>query len=293
MGLDLLGAPICTMDCLYCEVGRTRVLTAHRKAYVPACDILAELAAYRAQGNSTPEYVTLGGMGEPTLNTDMPAIIRGVREIFPDIPVAVLTNASTLTDPAVRRELLLLDVVLPSLDSLVQEEFVTLNRPVQGLAVADVAEALVHFRKEFSGSIFLEILLVEGVNDTRENLELLTRYIPQLGPDRVDVCTMTRPGAYSRARPVGNDVLNAWRRSLGAATVPKEHKRAAECSLSEDELTRHIQNSVRRRPQCAADLAAALGADQSRVQCIAERLVAAGGYTMVDGCLSPANVRGE
>lgn len=120
LGLDLLGAPICTMDCLYCEVGRTRALTRKRKPYVPGHDILAELAAYRDGGNPTPEYVTLGGLGEPTLNSDMPEIIRGVRDIYPGLPVAVLTNAGALDDPEVCDELLLSDVVLPSLDSLVQ-----------------------------------------------------------------------------------------------------------------------------------------------------------------------------
>lgn len=291
LGLDLLGAPICTMDCLYCEVGRTRALTARRKAYVCASDLLAELAAYRDGGSPIPEYLTLGGMGEPTLNIDMPEIISGARAIYPGIPVAVLTNATALTDPEVRRELLAVDVVLPSLDSLVPQEFSTINRPVQGVTADAVADSLLTFRKEFSGKIFLEILLVQGVNDTQENLTLLSRYIPRLAPDRVDVCTMTRPGAYSQARPVDADVLAAWRAALGAVTAPKEHKAAAGRHLSDEELADHIQSSVLRRPQSVADLAVALGAEPERVLRIVERFVAQGGHVMVDGCLSPANVR--
>ena len=68
LGLDLLGGRVCSMDCVYCEVGATRDLTTERKPYVPARDILNELAAWKAEGLAVPDMVTLGGMGEPCLD---------------------------------------------------------------------------------------------------------------------------------------------------------------------------------------------------------------------------------
>ncbi len=79
LGLDLLGGRICSFDCVYCECGPTDLLTRKRKPYVPAADLMAELDQWLARGHTAPDHVTLGGRGEPGLNTDMGEIIRGVR----------------------------------------------------------------------------------------------------------------------------------------------------------------------------------------------------------------------
>ena len=216
LGLDLLGAKICSFDCLYCEVGPTRALTAARKPYVPADKILGELASWLFNPHPPFEVVTLGGMGEPTLNSDMGRIIEGVRELAPGVPVAVLTNSSLIRDPQVRTELALADLVLPSMDSLVPSEFAAINKPVSGLSLLDIRRGLLEFRKHFSGKLCLEVLVLAGVNDTRENLERLSAFCAELAPDRVDVVTMTRPGAYLQAMPAPPATLERFRQALCA-----------------------------------------------------------------------------
>ena len=211
LGLDLLGRRVCSMNCVYCESGPLQTLTLTRKPYVPADELLAELAAWEARrlarGEPRPDVVTLGGLGEPTLNSDLPAIIAGVRKILPGVPVAVLTNASLMTDPQVRRELAEADIVLPSLDSLEPGEFGRVNRPHRGVDPAAVARGILEFRGHFGGRLWLEILLVAGVNDSAENLARLTGFCRELGPDRVDVVTLTRPGTEADARAVDTATL--------------------------------------------------------------------------------------
>lgn len=280
LGLDLLGDRICSMDCVYCEVGATRTLTAKRGAYVSAADLLMELAAWKTEGFEPPDMITLGGLGEPCLNAEMAEVIEGARALFPDTAVAVLTNATLMTDPAVRGELCLADVVLPSLDSLVEAEFRAVNRPVEGIGPRDVADGLLAFRNEFKGKIFLEILLAEGINDSDENLGRLSDFCQRLAPDRVDVVTLTRPGTVKRVRPVDGAVLSRWRTALGSGNARSTGRQASgRRETDEARISASALASLARRPQTADQLAQALNADPEAVRRVVEALEKAGDVT--------------
>ncbi|MUM77287.1 radical SAM protein [Pseudodesulfovibrio sp. F-1] len=277
LGLDLLGGRVCSMDCVYCEVGATRTLTLERREYVPARVILDELAHWKAQGFEPPEAVTLGGLGEPTLNTALPEVIQGARALFPSVPVAVLTNATTMIIPEVRRELALADVVLPSMDSLVEAEFEAVNRPCAGVTPSDVAKGLLAFRREFDGLIFLEILLASGINDSDENLGRLKTFCQQLAPDRVDVVTLTRPGTVRGVGPVDGATLSRWRKALGAGQARVgERKEPTHATLDTTRTREFVLASLVRRPQTVAQLAQALGAPREAVRTAVEALEQAG-----------------
>jgi len=277
LGLDLLGDRICSMDCVYCEVGATRDLTLERKPYIPAADILAELSAWKDEGLTPPDMVTLGGFGEPCLNSEMAEVITGARDLFPETDIAVLTNSSLMTDPALRKELAQADVVLPSLDSLLDDEFVNVNRPCEGVMPEAVAAGLLEFKKEFKGKIFLEILLIEGVNDSDANLEKLTDFCKRLGPDRVDVVTTTRPGTVRGAKPVDGEVLSRWRMELERG---KDITCSASCAKTEvmelDHLIELVRASIARRPQTVPQLAGALNVDPDSVHQAVEALIKEG-----------------
>lgn len=297
LGLDLLGARVCSMNCAYCESGPLERLTLARAPYVPAEALLAELRVWEAgrakRGEPLPDVVTLGGLGEPTLNSDMARIIEGVRGVLPGVPVAVLTNASLMPDPAVRAELALADAVLPSLDSLVPEEFTRVNRGHPSLDPLVIAAGILAFRRESAAKVYLEVLLVAGVNDSARNLELLTRYCAELAPHRVDVTTLSRPGTEAWARPVDAETLARWRHALGAGVdadaaalgaaqaaqaVPgsgaeapglarnaeKGQEQCGDMSLAE--VRSRIQASLARRPQTTAQLSSALLAAPALVE---------------------------
>lgn len=287
LGLDLLGDAICSFDCVYCEVGPTRVLTTERAAYVPARDILNELTRWRdAAGGPAglPEVVTLGGSGEPCLNSEIGEIIAGVRRILPGIPVAVLTNSAHLADPGVRRDLAGADVVLPSLDTLVPREMHRLNRCAAGLDPQVLMDGLLAFRAEFAGRIWLEVLLAQGYNDSTGNLEALRDFIPRLRPDRVDVVTLTRPGTLPGVRPVDPEVLEAWRTALGAATGAERagnQDRQAVPGPDAPDAAERILASARRRPQTAEQLASALRLPLGRVHEVLGGLVDSGELTEI------------
>lgn len=291
LGVDLLGRRICSMDCLYCEAGPTKALTLQRRAYMPAKVILEELRAWRKEQLPRPEHLTLGGLGEPCLNSDLPEIIHGCRELFPDIPVAVLTNSTLLHDPAVRGELAEAQVVLPSLDSLVEREFLAVNRPCQKIDLTMITSGLLQFRREFSGRICLEILLLQGLNDSPENLAMQREFIARLRPEQVDVVTMSRPGSSPRAKAVDAQTLSAWRSALvplaaGSPPAKPGTSQAAPDALNLETAADLALNSLRRRPQTPDQLSEALGLPEGKAREIIRGL-------LQKGSIEPAEDSGD
>ncbi len=273
LGLELLGDRICDFDCLYCEVGKTFRHTAQRDIYVPSEKVLNELGSWFEMSNSSPEYITLGGMGEPCLNIDMGKIISGVKAMRPGTEVAVLTNSSLMSDPQVREELSRADAVLPSLDTVVEEEFKRLNRPCEGLRLSEILQGLLDFRGEFNGKIFMEILLVPGFNDSRENLQGLQEFCARFSPERIDLTRMSRPGAYIRAPRSIAGVEDKWRAALGIGHPKGET--AGEIPKREENLDvepEAILASLRRRPQTISQISSALGTDLQGTRAAVERL---------------------
>lgn len=274
LGVDPLGGRVCSLDCVYCEVGATRALTVARKPYTPAEKVLAELAVWKEEGHPDPDVVTLGGLGEPTLSRECGKIIAGARLILPGVPVAVLTNATLLWDPEVRAGLMGADMVLPSTDSLVEEEFRRINRPHADLDLETIKRGLLEFRAEYRGLIFLEVLLIAGINDTDANLACLKDYCAELRPDRIDVTTMSRPGTEADAKPVDKATLTRFRDALGVSSRAAEVGSAPTADKAGD-IAWRVAESIERRPQTVAGLARALGAPESEIAEALEALVAA------------------
>ena len=270
LGMDLLGKNICSFDCLYCESGKTEIKTVERAPYVSLENIMDELKKWFAEGTS-PDYITLGGPGEPCLNSNLGEIISAVKEFRPGIPLAVLTNSSLLSHGDVSQELLKADVILPSLDTMVEKEFIRLNRPHPDIRLEDMVQGLQNFKSRFKGLVFLEVLLVPGINDSRENFELLRDFQTRLKPDRVDITAMSRPGAYIDRPGSGAMTLDKWRREFRTSphslSVPG-HK----TEMSGKLLRERIAASIKRRPQTPEQLAAALGADAGAAASLLRRM---------------------
>ena len=64
LGIDLVPFKTCTYDCIYCQLGKTTNKTSERKEWFPLENIVSEL---KEKFDTKPDYITLGGSGEPTL----------------------------------------------------------------------------------------------------------------------------------------------------------------------------------------------------------------------------------
>ena len=200
MGVDLLKHKTCNLDCIYCELGRTKCLTTRRGRFVPPQKVLQEI---RARSSEPFDHLTFAGSGEPTLSLDLGKIVAEAKEIV-EAPVAVITNSTLLTSPDVRREVANADVVLPSLDAASDKYFRAINRPDPDLKIDKIIQGLKDFRKEFSGEIWLEVMLVKGIND--RDAELIARAAKSTEPDRIQLNTVVRTPAEP-VEPLSEDEM--------------------------------------------------------------------------------------
>jgi wyosine [tRNA(Phe)-imidazoG37] synthetase (radical SAM superfamily) len=263
LGVDLIPHKTCTFDCLYCEVGRTTDLTQTRRPY-RVDEIIRELADYLENPPGPLDYITMAGSGEPTLNLGFREIINAVKNLT-KTPVALLTNGSLFYLPEVRNEVAGVDVILPSLDAGREETFERLNRPHSGLSLDLVISGLKALRREFAGQIWLEILLLKGLNDRREELTAIKSLLRELSPDKIQLNTAVRPVADKSARALTQEEMEAVAEFLGAGAEVV----AAAQRMSPERLAvkdRDLIDMLARRPMTAGDLAQALGFPLAQVR---------------------------
>lgn len=266
LGVDLVPPKTCTFDCLYCEVGRTTHLTLTCQPYRVA-EIIRELEDYLADPPGALDYITMAGSGEPTLNAGIGEIIAAVQSRT-TTPVALLTNGSLFYLPEVRAQVAAADVILPSLDAGREETFRQINRPHAGLTLDLVITGLKALRQEFSGPIWLEIVLLKGMNDNPEELTALKSLMGELSPDRVQLNTAVRPTADASARPLNQEEMAAAADFLSGGADVVEVVAAANRISPErlDVKDRDLIDMLARRPMTAKDLAQALGSPLRQVR---------------------------
>jgi len=263
LGVDLIPRKTCPYNCIYCEVGPTTRPTLKRFHY-QAQAIIRELAEYLGRSERQPDFITLAGSGEPTLNLDLGRIIGAIKAMTAT-PVAVLTNGALLYLPEVRRELAAADVVLPSLDAAREETFQLINRPLPGFSLAQLLAGLTACRREYRGQLWLEVLLLKGVNDAEAELTALRRVLAELAPDKVQLNTSVRPVVEDWARALTREELEAAAAFLGPGVeVIASFKGCARLSAAWSDAD--FMEMLARRPMTAADLAKALGLPLTVVQ---------------------------
>ena len=212
-GVDIVPFKVCTLDCIYCQLGRTTEKSIERKVYVPVEPIISELKDALVQGLKT-DYITIAGSGEPTLNSQLGEIVKQIKETT-DIPVAILTNGTLLYRPDVRADCVMADVVMPSLDAGDERTFQKINRPHRGISIETMISGLCEFRKEFSGQLWLEVFFVDSINTDAEQIDKIRAIIERIGPDKVQLNTAVRPTAERGIKRLDADKLHAIAERLG------------------------------------------------------------------------------
>ena len=278
LGVDVVPHKTCTYDCVYCQVGRTTAHTLERKVYVPRDAVVAEVKR-KLEESGDPNYVTFSGSGEPTLYSELGALIADIKALT-SAPVAVITNGSLLWMPEVRDALLGADVVVPSLDAGTAATFDRVNRPHPGVSFEQVVEGLVAFRasqhakrracrkKEnedvflgevFSNQLWLEVFLLGNVENLDAEVTELVRHAERIRPDRIQLNTVARPPADSDAVPVSKAELERYAERFG----PSAEVIATFAGPGPDEMASdsraEIVEWLERRPSTIEDIALGLG----------------------------------
>lgn len=272
LGVDLLTPKTCSLNCVYCESGKTTALTVERKEYVPSEHIIAELDDYL--GN-LPEldYVTFSGWGEPVLSTGLPKIVSHLKNAYPKYKIALLTNGTLFFMEQARKDVGDVDLVIASLDAVSPYAFKRLNRPHPFLDPEKIIQGLVDLRKEYSHELWLEIFIVPGLNDTEQELLLLSDAARKIGADKIQINTLDRPGTEPWVKPAEKSELERIQIWFDKKTfIGQETSRGVETTPNSVDDDVSICNLIKRRPCTFADLMKSTGLDKKNLETSLERL---------------------
>ncbi len=217
LGITLTPYKICSFNCVYCQLGKSICTTSERREYIPIQEIINELKLW-LQNNSQEakdlNYITLSGSGEPTLNIKIGELILDIKKITA-VPVAVITNAFSLNVSLVRQALSFADLIIPSLDAVTPEIFTKVDRPKEGVNVEDIINGLITLRKEFKGKIWLEVMLIKGINDDLAHVRKLKDIMLKINPDKIQLNSPVRTAAENNILAVGKKRLEKFKEILG------------------------------------------------------------------------------
>ena len=217
LGVSPIPKKTCNYSCVYCQLGRTDKMTAKRQEFFPLEKILEEFDSVDGVDEKC-DVITIVGEGEPTLYSRLGDLIIEL-QLRTEKPVAVITNGALLADEDVRNELLPADIVLPSLDSINQEMFKRVDRSHGSIKFDEVYDGLVKFSNEYKGQLFLEVMLMDGINDDEKSLYEFKRLASKVRYDRLYINTPVRPPAEADIRECKPEAIERAVNILGGISI--------------------------------------------------------------------------
>jgi hypothetical protein len=97
LGVDILPYKTCTLDCVYCQLGSAGRTVGRRRAYFSVPAVLAQVREALASGRRI-DVITFSGSGEPTLNKNLGALIRGIKKMT-RVPVSRERTSGAISGP--------------------------------------------------------------------------------------------------------------------------------------------------------------------------------------------------
>lgn len=244
LGVSPIPNKVCNYSCIYCQLGRTNHMTNKRKEYFPLSEILDEFH-HVIEEKISYDVVTVVGEGEPTLYSELGQLLKELKKIT-DKPVAVITNSALISDKNVREELMTADIVLPSLDAADEQTFRKVDRPHGSLCFSDITQGLEIFSHMFTGQIWLEVMLVKGVNDGNESLTKLKEILKKIRYDRLYINVPVRPPAEDNVFMPSSETIQKAADFLGGISIETLTSGGFYSDIKDDYEA--ILNIIRRHP---------------------------------------------
>ena len=237
LGIDLVSTEgkTCSYDCVYCQLGRTVHPSVERKEFVTAYRLAEELEGVK---EVSADYITLSGVGEPTLAVNLGEAIALARSVL-GLPVAVLTNSSLMTGVDVRHDLSLADVVVAKMDAPDEELFRQINRPFIEHSFEEVIRAINLFREHYRGKLALQMMFLDANKSCAEEMAAMAE---ELSPDEVQLNTPLRPSAVRPLPPEDIERIRGAFRCLKNVATVYEAPRPEVAPLD-------LKETLRRRPR--------------------------------------------
>lgn len=213
LGVDLVVNKSCNLNCIFCECGATTEIKELRQSFKDKEEIKNEIKNILKE--LTPDYITFSGSGEPTLSKDLGEIILYIKnELKYNGRIALITNSVLLNDDKVIEEIQKCDLIVPTLNTLREEIFQKISRS-ENISIENVKKGIEKLSKsDYKGKIFLELFILENVNDDEKNLEELSDFLKNIRYDKLQINTVARMGAEKNLKAVSYEKLTSIKEFL-------------------------------------------------------------------------------
>ncbi|MDY0373486.1 MAG: radical SAM protein [Candidatus Izemoplasmatales bacterium] len=269
LGISPIPKKTCNYSCIYCQLGRTDKMTNTRQLFFPVEAILAELK-HVISLRIPFDVISIVGEGEPTLYLGLGELISAIKTIT-EKPVAVITNGSLLFERQVQQELNLADIVLPTLDAVDETMFRRINRSHRQLRFNEVYQGLIDFSRQYPGHLWLEIMLMKGVNDEKETLLRFVEMLKKITYEKCYLNTPIRPPAEEGVTAVSHEQMIMAESILGGIAI-SEFARGGFSSGIDDDYEA-ILTIIKRHPMNQHEINGFLESRQAKdPQAIIDRL---------------------
>jgi len=201
----------CSYSCIYCQVGKTIRKSCKREQFYKPEFIYKKVLKHLGtlSENNYPDYLTFVSNGEPTLDENLGEAIKLLKKT--DIPVAVISNASLLSFDSVKEDLQLADWVSLKMDAGNIITWYLINRPVDGLDFENILTSIKLFSDEYKGRLCTETMIVNGINNSTENISELAEIVKGINPEIAYLAVPIRPPAEKFVKLPDTAMLNlAW-----------------------------------------------------------------------------------
>lgn len=203
LGVSPIPKKTCNYSCIYCQLGRTNKMTNTRQEFFKLEDIVAEFKEY-IKNSDAFDVVTVVGEGEPTLYSRLGELVRNLKSLTTK-PVAVITNGALLNDKQVQNDLMEADIVLPSINAYNEVLSKKIDRPYGLIKYDDIINGLIEFSHLYKGELWLEIMLLDGMNDNKVSIEEFKKLLKKIKYSRVYLNTPVRPPAESYVNMISKE----------------------------------------------------------------------------------------
>lgn len=205
LGISPIPKKTCNYSCIYCQLGRTDRMTNTRQMFFAVKEIIGEFDEI-LKNNIKFDVVTIVGEGEPTLYLGLGELISEIKKRT-DKPVAVITNGALFYDSDLRNELYNADIVLPTLDAYDDESLKKINRPHGSINFDMISDGLKIFSEEYKGQLWLELMLIQGINDDDVSLSKYAELLKKLKYDKLYINTPVRPPSESFVKAIDHEKM--------------------------------------------------------------------------------------
>jgi len=209
LGINNIPPKTCSYSCVYCQLGKTINMRVEREHfYEPeeiASSVKDKIRQVREKGEPI-DYLAFVPDGEPALDANLGKEIELLKSF--GIKIAVITNASLIWREDVRQDLQKADWVSLKVDAVSREIWHQIDRPQKLLSLDKIHNGMLKFSDIFKGELVTESMLIQNINDNRQELERTADFLAELNPDKSYLAIPTRPPAVKTVTAASEKTIN-------------------------------------------------------------------------------------